>query len=186
MNKRDANNISVLKGVEIIALVVEHGRRFPFIQWCSPQRRDLSRGASIRSVRLLKRVLSELASGDKADLHIKDLFSTGEGFPTLVDFVRHRESETEVKGEKPKVNLAKVNLERGMLSLLDLIQHERSEKRKSAKVSGKRLRISFWEPADDRVKLLGLVADRGEEGLKAIDRLRAKLLKESIEKGRWY
>lgn len=181
MNKRGAKNVSILKGEEVIALVVEHGRRFPFLQWCSPRRRDLSRGTSIRSVRLLERVLSELASGDMADLHIKDFFFTGKEFPTLVDFVRKQESGEEVEGEKRKVKL-----EKGMLSLLDLLRHERSEKRMSVKADGRKLIISFWEPVDDRVKLLREVVEKGEEGLKAIDRLRAKLLKESIEKGKWY
>lgn len=110
-----------------------------------------------------------------------DFFLTGKEFPTLVDFDRKQESGEEVEGEKRKVKL-----EKGMLSLLDLLRHERSEKRRRVKADGRKLIISFWEPADERVKLLREVVEKGEEGLKAIDRLRAKLLKESIRKGKWY
>jgi hypothetical protein len=176
------NNISLIRGAEIIALVVEHGRRFPFLQWCAAPRRDLSRGAGIRSVRLLERVLSELASGYRADLRIEGFYSEGGEFPTLVDYVRLPDSATEGKSERHKVKL-----ERGMPSLLDLLGHGRpAEGRKTARAGGPELKISFWESAGDRARLIRLVAEKGETGLKAIDRLRKKLLAESIEKGRWY
>ncbi len=184
MSKRiTKGDITILKDLDVIALVVEYGDRFPFLQcgdWSSNASgsRYVTFATPIRDEKLLERVLSELVTGDKVDLVIKDYFGTA-GDSTLLDFTRHEESENGRKEKRRKRKLGK-----GMLSLLDIIQQERLEKK--TEDDEQKLKISFWESTDDRVKLVRKVVGEGEEGLKAIDRLRAKRLKESVEKGRWY